>query len=33
LDEGGSASMILEPKTNTVKQVVVGIIDNINKES
>ncbi|MCF6366932.1 MAG: hypothetical protein L3J35_12105 [Bacteroidales bacterium] len=32
LDEGGSAKMILKPETNSVKQVVVGIIDHIEKE-
>lgn len=32
LDEGGSANMILSPKTTTVKQVVVGIVDHIIKE-
>ena len=32
LDEGGSANMILKPETNTVKQVIVGIVDHIIKE-
>ncbi len=32
LDEGSSANMILKPETNTVKQVIVGIVDHIIKE-
>jgi len=32
LDEGGSANMILKPETNTVKQVIVGIVDHIIKK-